>query len=74
MSNIFLIQYTSKCFIDGLKIDWLQVEKDHVSFSVVGDRGVYTVIDGFDQKFLNILHAINGNINSVESIYMDINN
>ena len=75
MSKIFLIEYSAGSFIDGLKVEWLEIKGGDIGFTLAGDDSTfYNVSEGFERKFLNSLQAINGNINSVESAYMGINN
>ena len=70
---MFLIEYREGCFIDGERVNWLEVKKGFVQCTLSGDGDTTVTVDEkYHGNFINNLQALNGNF-SIESRYLEIN-
>lgn len=59
---MFLIEYSEGSFISANRIEWIQVKKDTLKFTVESDpEAPFTVSEDYREVFLNNLSAINQN-------------
>ena len=70
---MFLIEYEDGGFVDGERIDWLNLNGGSMTFTMTGDNeSSFTVQESFKAKFLNNLQAINTNMFSIETRYKEL--
>jgi len=70
---MFLLQISDTQFINGSDLQWLDLSKNTVRFSLKGDSGsVFIVESKHVNQFLNHLQALNDNITNVESCWNKI--
>ena len=71
---MFLIEYEEGVYINAEMINWVEVDKGSVEFTLTGDTvGVYRVCKDHQECFVNHLQGFNTNISSVEAKYHNVN-
>ena len=71
---MFLIEYEEGAYINAEMINWVEVDKGSVEFTLTGDNeSVYRVCKDHQESFVNHLQGFNTNIYSVEAKYHNVN-
>ena len=71
---MFLIEYEEGAYINAEMINWVEVDKRSVEFTLTGDNeSVYRVCKDHQECFVNHLQGFNTNISSVEAKYHNVN-
>ena len=72
---MFLIEYKKGEFVNAEKLDWLNINKGKVQFTMEGDNeSCFKVDQDCQDSFLNHLQALNCNIVNVQSKFNELNN
>ena len=69
----FFIEFREGQFIDGEKVNWIEVKEGQVSFTVDGEaETIYSCKGKYEFYFINNMQLINQNFN-LENRYHEIN-
>ena len=72
---MFLIEYEEGSYINGEMINYIDIDKESIEFTLAGDNeSIFRVCKDHQQTFINHLQALNGNISSVEAKYHSVTN
>ena len=71
---MFLIEYENGKFINGKNVKYINLNEEEILFTLDGDNeSCFKVDEKFAGKFVNNLQALNGNIQSVECKFRELN-
>lgn len=72
---MFLIEFNKDQYIDAERINYLSLDCDKVTFTLVGEcEGLFTVDKAIERPFLNQLQALNQSLTNPEARHNGINN
>ena len=70
---MWLIGFKEGEFINAERINWVEVDRDKIEFTLEGDvESIFRVCKDHQELFVNHLQALNANINSIESKYHNV--
>ena len=71
---MFLIECEEGVFVNAEKINWIEVDRDKIEFTLEGDvESMFRVCKDHQELFVNHLQCLNNNISSIEAKYHNIN-
>ena len=72
---MFLIEYKKGEFINAKRLDWININKGKVGFTIQGDNESSFFVDpSYQDSFLNHLQSLNDNIVNVQSKFNELSN